>query len=130
MWLYEIEDSITGFVRYAWVSDTGSVIEQYVPNNYPPPNPPNSQASQSAGLAQRPNCGGFGGGWMDESRSGSVGIAETTDKVIVQLYERANGPEENDIPSGYLLAEPSFITDLMKAWILHRERVGGEVGDA
>ena len=124
MWLYELHDSISGFVHYAWVSDTGSVIEHHVPNNYPAPNQSNLHACQAAGLSQRPGARAVdvGGNWMGESRSGSAGIAGCGDKIIIQLYDRVSGPEESDSPAGYLLVNESFVNDLIKAWVLYKER--------
>jgi hypothetical protein len=64
-----------------------------------------------------------------ERRSGNIGIAATIDNLIIQTYYRPNGPEETDVPSGYILVDPSFMKDLMMAYSLYRDEQEGVKDD-
>ena len=120
MWLYEIEFP-SGNIFYVWVQPDGTILESIAANTGPSST---SLATQEDGNKQRGDSIGFvgeGGYWQGEKRSGDIGIAATTDKLIIQTYHRPNGPEEPPIPSGYILVGPSFMKDLMRAYSLYRD---------
>ena len=120
MWLYEVE--IAGAISYVWVQPDGTILESFAaPSSGPLPT---ALATPEHGNKQRGDSIGFGGEggyWQGEKRSGDIGIAATTDKLIIQTYHQPNGPEEPPVPSGYILVDPSFMKDLMRAYSLYRD---------
>ena len=123
MWLYEIEFP-SGTIFYVWVQPDGTILESYAAPSGGAQPAPTSLATQEDGNNQRGDSIGFGaegGYWQGEKRSGDIGIAATTDKLIIQTYHQPNGPEEPPVPSGYILVDPSFMKDLMRAYSLYRD---------